>query len=45
MRFRMGSQASKLVVVALVLVAGFVLRATYEQLVYPVKPAAAQADQ
>src|SRR5215211_2637200 len=45
MRFRMGRIALKLIVVGLVLVAGFVLRATYEQLVYPVKPAAAQADQ
>ena len=31
--------------VGLVLVAGFVLRATYEQLVYPSKSAVAQADQ
>ena len=45
MRHRMGSKASKLVMVGLVLVAGFVLRATYEQLVYPSKSAVAQADQ
>ena len=45
MRNRMGSKASTLVMVGLVLVAGFVLRATYEQLVYPSKPAVAQADQ
>jgi hypothetical protein len=45
MRYRMGSKASKLVMVGLVLAAGFVLRATYEQIVYPIKPAAAQADQ
>ncbi|CAA9417714.1 hypothetical protein AVDCRST_MAG82-1215 [uncultured Rubrobacteraceae bacterium] len=35
----------KLLVVGLVLVAGLVSRVTYEQLVYPSKPAAAQADQ
>ena len=45
MRYRMGNVTSKLVMVALVLVAGFVLRVTYEQLVYPSKPAVAQADQ
>ena len=44
MRYRMGNVTSKLVMVALVLVAGFVLRVTYEQLVYPSKPAVAQAD-
>jgi len=41
----MGNTMSKLVMVGLVLVAGFVLRGTYEQIVYPSKPAVAQADQ
>jgi hypothetical protein len=41
----MGNTTSKLVMVGLVLVAGFVLRGTYEQLAYPGKPAEAQADQ
>jgi hypothetical protein len=41
----MGNTTSKLVMVGLVLVAGFVLRGTYEQIVYPGKPAEAQADQ
>src|SRR5918994_6637793 len=45
MRRRMGNTTSKLVMVGLVLVAGFVLRGTYEQIVYPGKPAKAQADQ
>ncbi len=45
MRYRMGNVISKLVMVGLVLVAGFVLRSTYEQIVYPSKPAVAQADQ
>lgn len=45
MRHRMGNTTSKLVMVGLVLVAGFVLRSTYEQIVYPSKPAVAQADQ
>ncbi|HEY6713968.1 MAG TPA: hypothetical protein VI055_17040 [Rubrobacter sp.] len=45
MRHRMGNTASKLVMVGLVLVAGFVLRGTYEQIIYPSKPAVAQADQ
>src|SRR5918994_6672337 len=45
MRRRMGNTTSKLVMVGLVLAAGFVLRGTYEQLVYPGKPAEAQADQ
>ncbi len=45
MRYRMGNVISKLVMVGLVLVAGFILRATYEQIVYPSKPAVAQADQ
>jgi hypothetical protein len=41
----MGNTTSKLVMVGLVLVAGFVLRGTYEQIMYPSKPAMAQADQ
>jgi hypothetical protein len=41
----MGNTTSKLVMVVLVLVAGFVLRGTYEQIIYPSKPAVAQADQ
>ena len=45
MRHRMGNTTSKLVMVGLVLVAGFVLRGTYEQIIYPSKPAVAQADQ
>ena len=45
MRHRMGNTISKLVMVGLVLVAGFVLRGTYEQVIYPSKPAVAQADQ
>ena len=45
MRPRMGNTTSKLVMVGLVLVAGFVLRGTYEQIIYPSKPAVAQADQ
>ena len=45
MRYRMGNVMPKLVMVGLVLVAGFVLRVTYEQMVYPSKPAVAQADQ
>src|ERR671912_845073 len=45
MRRRMGNTTSKLVMVGLVLVAGFVLRGAYEQVVYPGKPAEAQADQ
>jgi hypothetical protein len=36
---------SKLMLVGLVLAAGFVLRVTYEQTLYPSKPAVAQADQ
>ena len=45
MRRRMGKTTWKLVMVGLVLVAGFVLRGTYEQIIYPSKPAVAQADQ
>jgi hypothetical protein len=41
----MGSTTMKLLVVGLVLVAGFVSRITYEQLLYPSQPAEAQADQ
>ncbi len=41
----MGNTTWKLLIVALVLVAGLVSRVTYEQLVHPSKPAAAQADQ
>src|SRR5215210_2700694 len=42
---RMGSTTSKLIMVGLVLAAGFVLRVTYEQTLHPSKPAVAQADQ
>ena len=45
MRHRMGNTTSKLIMVGLVLVTGFVLRSTYEQMIYPSKPAVAQADQ
>src|SRR5919112_1437384 len=45
MRRRMGNTTSKLVMVGLVLVAGFVLRETYEHIIYPSKSAMAQADQ
>jgi hypothetical protein len=41
----MGNTTSKLVMVGLVLVAGFVLRSAYEQIIYTSKPAVAQADQ
>ena len=41
----MGSTTWKLLAVTLVLVAGLVSCVTYEQLIYPSKPAAAQADQ
>jgi hypothetical protein len=41
----MGKTTWKLVMVGLVLVAGLVLRGTYEQIIYPSKPAVAQADQ
>ena len=41
----MGNTTSKLVMVGLVLVAGFVLRGTYEQIIYPSKPTVAQSDQ
>jgi hypothetical protein len=43
MRHRMGNTTSKLVMVGLVLVAGFVLRGTYEQIIYPSKSATAPA--
>jgi len=45
MCYRMGNTTSRLVVVGLVLVAGFVARITYEQMVYPSTPAVAQEDQ
>src|ERR671912_934547 len=45
MRRRMGKTTWKLVMVGLVLVAGFVVRGTYEQIIYPSKPAVAQAHQ
>jgi hypothetical protein len=45
MRHRMGNTTSKLVMVGMVLVAGFVLRGAYEQIIYPSKAAMAQADQ
>jgi hypothetical protein len=45
MRRRMGTMMSRLLVVGLVLLAGLVSRVTYEQLVYPKEPAAAQTDQ
>jgi hypothetical protein len=45
MRFRMGITMSRLLVVGLVLLAGLVSRVTYEQLIHPTEPAAAQTDQ
>jgi hypothetical protein len=45
MRYRMGNTVLKLVVVGLVLAAGFVSRITYEQIFYPSTPAVAQEDQ
>jgi hypothetical protein len=45
MRHRMGNATLRLVLVGLVLAAGFVSRITYEQLVYPRAPAVAQTDQ
>jgi hypothetical protein len=45
MGYRMGNTALKLVMVGLVLAAGFVSRITYEQLVFPSTPAVAQEDQ
>src|SRR5215216_2131660 len=45
MCYRMGTTTLRLVVVGLVLVAGFVARITYEQIVYPSTPAVAQEDQ
>ena len=45
MSYRMGTATLRLVVVGLVLVAGFVARITYEQIVYPSTPAVAQEDQ
>ena len=45
MRGRMGTTTSRLLVVGLVLLSGLVSRVTYEQLIHPSQPAAAQADQ
>jgi hypothetical protein len=45
MRHRMGNTTSKLAMLGLVLVAGFLLRGTYEQIIYPSKEAGAQTDQ
>ena len=45
MRRRMGTKISRLLVIGLVLLAGLVSRVTYEQLVHPKDPAAAQTDQ
>ena len=45
MRCRMGTTTLRLLVVGLVLLAGLVSRVTYEQLVHPREPAAAQSDQ
>ena len=44
MRCRMGTTTLRLLVVGLVLLAGLVSRVTYEQLVHPREPAAAQSD-
>jgi len=41
----MGTTTPRLLVIGLVILAGLVSRVTYEQLVHPSKPAAAQADQ
>ena len=45
MRRRMGTTMSRLLVVGLVLLAGLVSRISFEQLVHPKDPAAAQTDQ
>ena len=45
MRRRMGTTTLRLLVVGLVLLAGLVSRVTYEQLIHPREPAAAQSDQ
>jgi hypothetical protein len=45
MRRRMGTTTVRLLVVGLVLLAGLVSRVTYEQLIHPREPAAAQANQ
>jgi hypothetical protein len=45
MRRRMGTTTWRLLVVGLVLLAGLVSRVTYEQLMHPRVPAAAQSDQ
>ena len=44
MRRRMGTTTLRLLVVGLVLLAGLVSRVTYEQLIHPREPAAAQSD-
>ena len=45
MRCRMGTTTLRLLVVGLVLLAGLVSRVTYEQLIHPREPAAAQSNQ
>ncbi len=45
MRRRMGTTTLRLLVVGLVLLAGLVSRVTYEQLIHPRDPAAAQSNQ
>ena len=45
MRRRMGTTTLRLLVVGLVLLAGLVSRVTYEQLIHPREPAAAQSNQ
>jgi len=45
MRGRMGTTTWRLLIVGLVLLAGLVSRVTYEQLIHPQEPAAAQSSQ
>ena len=45
MRCRMGTTTLRLLVVGLVLLAGLVSRVTYEQVIHPTDPAAAQSNQ
>ena len=45
MRCRMGTTTLRLLVVGLVLLAGLVSRVTYEQVIHPREPAAAQSNQ
>jgi hypothetical protein len=45
MRCRMGTTTRRLLVVGLVLLAGLLSRVTYEQLIHPREPAAAQSNQ